>query len=162
LRWPVWPIPVLLHLTQKEKKEVVFFPSLMFVRKIPYQASRRRRIQHWFLLLLRLAALALIILAFARPLLDRADAPAGARAGRARSRRAARHELQHGVRPALGGRGRCARNAVSGLGPSDRASIVAFGSGTEILLRSTAEHSALTAPLPRPSLAPRPPVTRRR
>ena len=34
-------IPVLLHLTQKEKKEVVYFPSLMFVRKIPYQASRR-------------------------------------------------------------------------------------------------------------------------
>src|SRR5215208_2755234 len=68
-------IPVLLHLTQKEKKEVVYFPSLMFVRKIPYQASRRRRIQHWFLLLLRLAALALIVLAFARPLLDRADVP---------------------------------------------------------------------------------------
>ncbi len=68
-------IPVLLHLTQKEKKEVVYFPSLMFVRKIPYQASRRRRIQHWFLLMLRLAALALIILAFARPLLTRADAP---------------------------------------------------------------------------------------
>ena len=68
-------IPVLLHLTQKEKKEVVFFPSLMFVRKIPYQASRRRRIQHWFLLMLRLAALALIILAFTRPLWNTADAP---------------------------------------------------------------------------------------
>ena len=107
-------IPVLLHLTQKEKKEVVYFPSLMFVRKIPYQASRRRRIQHWFLLMLRLAALALIILAFARPLLTRRRRAGGAGAGRARSGGAARHQLQHGLRPALGGRHRSgARRGVA-------------------------------------------------
>ena len=28
-------IPVLLHLTQREKKQIVHFPSLMFVRRIP-------------------------------------------------------------------------------------------------------------------------------
>src|SRR5262245_40311306 len=66
-------IPVLLHLTQREKKQVVRFPSLMFVRRIPYHSVRRRKIQHWLLLAVRMAALALIILAFARPLIMRAN-----------------------------------------------------------------------------------------
>src|SRR3954451_12092708 len=60
-------IPVLIHLIQREKKRVVEFPSLMFVRRIPYQSVRRRRIRHWALLLLRAAAIALIVFAFARP-----------------------------------------------------------------------------------------------
>ena len=67
-------IPVLLHLTQREKKQIVRFPSLMFVRRIPYQSVRRRKIQNWLLLMVRLTALALIILAFARPLIQRTDA----------------------------------------------------------------------------------------
>jgi hypothetical protein len=71
-------IPVLLHLTQREKKQIVRFPSLMFVRRIPYQSVRRRKIQNWLLLAVRMAALALIILAFTRPLLDRANVPTAA------------------------------------------------------------------------------------
>jgi hypothetical protein len=62
-------IPVLIHLIQRERKNVVQFPSLMFVRRIPYSSIRRRRIHNWALLLLRLAALALIVAAFARPFL---------------------------------------------------------------------------------------------
>src|SRR6476620_11080769 len=74
-------IPVLLHLTQREKKQIVRFPSLMFVRRIPYQSVRRRKIQNWLLLMVRMAALAMIILAFARPLLDSGSVPtAGANA----------------------------------------------------------------------------------
>ena len=51
-------IPVLIHLIQRERKRVIEFPSLMFVRRIPYQSVRRRRIRHWFLLLMRAAAIA--------------------------------------------------------------------------------------------------------
>ena len=65
---------MLLHLTQREKKQIVRFPSLMFVRRIPYQSVRRRKIHNWLLLMVRMAALALIIVAFARPFFDRADA----------------------------------------------------------------------------------------
>ena len=68
-------IPVLLHLTQREKKQIIRFPSLMFVRRIPYQSVRRRKIQHWLLLLVRVAALALIIFAFARPFISQGDVP---------------------------------------------------------------------------------------
>src|SRR4051812_42455176 len=73
-------IPVLIHLIQREKKRVIEFPSLMFVRRIPYQSVRRRRIRHWALLLLRAAAIALIVAAFARPFTQRgsvAAAPGG-------------------------------------------------------------------------------------
>src|SRR5262245_45452656 len=66
-------IPVLIHLIQREKKQIVHFPSLMFVRKVPYKSVRRRRIHNWLLLMVRLAAMALIVLAFARPFVRRAD-----------------------------------------------------------------------------------------
>src|SRR5438477_9931069 len=62
-------IPVLIHLIQRERKRVVQFPSLMFLQRIPYQSIRRRHIHNWVLLLIRLVALALIVLAFARPFL---------------------------------------------------------------------------------------------
>jgi len=136
-------IPVLLHLTQKEKKEVVYFPSLMFVRKIPYQASRRRRIQHWFLLLLRCAALALIIAAFTRPLWNRADAPIALGQGAREVVVLLDTSYSMGYGPRWAAAQSAARDVVARLGASDRASIVTFGSGTEILLRNTAEHSAL-------------------
>ena len=68
-------IPVLLHLTQREKKQIIRFPSLMFVRRIPYQSVRRRKIQHWLLLLVRAAALALIVFAFARPFIRQSELP---------------------------------------------------------------------------------------
>ena len=70
-------IPVLIHLIQRERKNVVQFPSLMFLNRIPYQSVQRRRIRHWMLLLMRLAALALIVLAFARPFFRRTDVAAG-------------------------------------------------------------------------------------
>src|SRR5215813_13000957 len=60
-------VPILVHLIQREKKRVIEFPSLMFVRRIPYQSVRRRRIRHWPLLLMRIAAVALIVAAFMRP-----------------------------------------------------------------------------------------------
>ena len=46
-------IPVLIHLIQKERKEALQFPSLMFLRQVPYKSVRRRRIRNWFLFALR-------------------------------------------------------------------------------------------------------------
>src|SRR5437016_13849255 len=74
-------IPVVIHLIQRERKRVVEFPSLMFIRRIPYQSVRRRRIRHWWLLLMLAAALALIALAFARPSFRQSAIAAAAAAG---------------------------------------------------------------------------------
>ena len=42
---------------------------------MPYESVRRRRIHNWLLLVLRLAALALIVAAFARPFLRGSSSP---------------------------------------------------------------------------------------
>lgn len=142
-------IPVVLHLIQRERKQVVQFPSLMFLRRIPYQSVQRRRIRHWLLLMMRLAALALIVLAFGRPFFRGAD-PSVAAAGGARDvvllvDRS--YSMGYGDRwpRALA----AARSAVDGMAALDRASVVFFGSGTDVALRSTADkgrlHSALAA-----------------
>jgi hypothetical protein len=63
-------IPVLVHLIQRERKTPVEFPSLMFLRRVPYQSVQRRRINNWMLFLLRSAAILLAVLAFSRPFLS--------------------------------------------------------------------------------------------
>src|SRR5690242_18728743 len=74
-------IPVIVHLIQRERKRVVEFPSLMFLRRIPYPSVRRRRIRDWALLLMRLAALAMIVLAFSRPFFRRDSLAAATQQG---------------------------------------------------------------------------------
>ena len=88
-------VPVLIHLTQRERKSIVEFPSLMFVRRIPYQSVRRRRIRHWALLAMRAAAIALIVAAFARPFFRQSAIAAAA----ARLRRQFRHEPARDLDP---------------------------------------------------------------
>ncbi len=74
-------VPILVHLIQRERKRVIEFPSLMFIQKIPYQSVRRRRIRHWFLLLMRAAAIALFVAAFARPFFPGGSAAIAAAGG---------------------------------------------------------------------------------
>ena len=64
-------IPIIVHLTHKQRDDVQRFPSLMFVRQIPFKSTRKQRIRHWFLLMLRALALILIVAAFARPFLNK-------------------------------------------------------------------------------------------
>jgi hypothetical protein len=138
-------VPVIVHLIQKERKQVVAFPSLMFLRRIPYESVNRRRIRNWPLLLLRAAALTLIVLAFARPFLRR-DALAAAAAGGAREvvilvDRS--YSLGYGERWQRAQA--AARQAIAGLGAADRGSVVLFDAGAEVALRSTSDKSRLTA-----------------
>ena len=60
-------LPVLLHLVDRADRSGRRFPSLMFVRRLPYRARRRRALRDVVLLALRCLALALLVLAFARP-----------------------------------------------------------------------------------------------
>jgi hypothetical protein len=138
-------IPVLIHLIQREKKQVVQFPSLMFVRRVPYKSIRRRRIHNWLLLIVRMAAMALIILAFARPFLSRPNTPTVPGTGA----REVVILLDQSYSMAYGDRWQraqaAARDAIDGLAASDRGSMVLFSSGAEIALSSTAERDRLRA-----------------
>lgn len=66
--------PILVHLVRRETSRQVLFSSLMFIRRAPKASLRRQRLRNPLLLLLRLAALLLLVLAFARPLLTDPDA----------------------------------------------------------------------------------------
>src|SRR4026207_1373258 len=63
-------LPVLIHLIQRERKQTVEFPSLMFLRRIPYQSVRRQRLKHLALLALRCLAPVLLGAAGAGPFLQ--------------------------------------------------------------------------------------------
>jgi hypothetical protein len=138
-------IPVLIHLIQREKKRVIEFPSLMFVRRIPYQSVRRRRIRHWALLLLRVAAIALIVAAFARPFM-RQGAVAAAAVGGAREivvlldQSASMGYGDHWTRAKD-----AARTVIRGMGANDRATLVLFGKNAEENMRATADRTRLEA-----------------
>ena len=138
-------IPVLLHLTQREKKQIIRFPSLMFVRRIPYQSVRRRKIQHWLLLLVRVTALALIIFAFARPFVRQANIPVVPGAGARELVVLLDTSYSMGFADRWERARKAAQDAIGGMSGSDRGSVVLFSSGADIAVRASMERSPLAA-----------------
>jgi hypothetical protein len=64
-------IPIVLHLLRRKTETVVDFPAVRLLEKTPVERQRRRRLRELILLALRVTALLLLALAFARPYLDR-------------------------------------------------------------------------------------------
>ncbi len=62
-------IPLILHLMQKKKTTPVVFPTLRFLKLAQQASSRRIRIEHLLLWLLRTSIMALLGMAFAMPIL---------------------------------------------------------------------------------------------
>jgi len=137
-------VPILVHLIQRERKEVIEFPSLMFLRKIPYQSVERRRIHNWLLLMLRAAAMALLIAAFARPFLTRNPLQAASKTNGAREvvilfdRSASMGYGDHFERAK-----EAARKIIQGVGRDDQATLLLFGTGTEEAVRATSDRGRL-------------------
>jgi hypothetical protein len=137
-------VPVLIHLTQKERKSVVEFPSLMFLRKIPYESVQRRRIRDWLLLALRLAAIALIVTAFARPFV-RGTGLAAAQGGARDIVVLLDRSYSMGYGDTWASAQRLAAEAIGNATPADRISLVLFADTAEVALRSTPDRSRAVA-----------------
>jgi hypothetical protein len=60
-------LPVILHLFMRQTPKHVIFPALRLIRERQKQSKKRMRIKNWLLLLARMAILALMALALARP-----------------------------------------------------------------------------------------------
>ena len=137
-------IPVLIHLTQKEKKTIIDFPSLMFLRKIPYTSVRRRSIRDLWLLLLRIAALLLMILAFSRPWFS-SKSLAASLPGSTREvvvlldRSASMGYGDHWKKAQTE-----AKKIMDGLSGQDRGTLVLFGSSAEENVRATQDRVRLS------------------
>jgi hypothetical protein len=143
-------IPIVVHLVQRERRTTQAFPSLMFLRRIPNQSVRRRAIRHWPLLALRILALVLIALAFARPFW-----PTGAMAvavGGARQvvvlvdRSASMGYAGHWDRAQD-----AARRVIRSLGAGDGATVAFFATDVEVGARSDAGPAALLGAVDRAS-----------
>lgn len=67
--------PVLFHLIRRSARQRMPFSSLLFLRPTPPRATRRRKLEHLALLLLRCLALLLLATGFARPFFPKSSAP---------------------------------------------------------------------------------------
>ncbi|UCG86332.1 MAG: BatA domain-containing protein [Gemmatimonadota bacterium] len=140
-------IPVIIHLTQKTKKEAIPFPSLMFLRRVPYKTARRQRIRHWLLFLLRSSAIVILVVAFARPLLENAAVGGiGLETAREVVLMVDRsYSMGYGDRwsRALD----AAHGVIDGLGPEDRATLVLFSDHATAVSDAMGDGAALRAAL---------------
>ncbi|HEY2159322.1 MAG TPA: BatA domain-containing protein [Isosphaeraceae bacterium] len=60
-------VPLILHLLMRQTPKHVIFPALRLIRERQKQSKKRLRVKNWLLLLARMALLALMALALARP-----------------------------------------------------------------------------------------------
>lgn len=140
-------VPLLIHLIRRERHDAVEFPSLMFLGRIPQPVVKRRRIRNWWLFALRCLALFLLVGAFARPFVDRGEsALAQVEAAREvvilldRS-----YSMGYGDRWARATA--AAREAIDGLGPEDRASLVLFDAAAHAVTQPTTDRARLRSAL---------------
>src|SRR3954463_2407762 len=136
-------VPIAVHLIQRERSRVVQFPSLMFVQKIPYQSVRRRRIRHWSLLLMRCAALLLIVAAFARPFLKQGVVAAAAVGGTREIVVLLDHSASMGYGDHWQKAKDAAHQAVRALSNNDKATLVLFSRNAEESMRATGDRARL-------------------
>lgn len=138
-------IPVIVHLIQRERREPIHFPSLMFISQVPYKSTRRRKIRNWFLFALRCLALLLLIGAFARPFVD---SEAGAVTGLDLAREVVilvdrSYSMDYSDR--WDRAQDAARTAIDDLGPADRGTIVFFDESAIAANQPTSDHVRLRA-----------------
>ena len=63
-------IPIAIHLLRREKAVKIPFSAVRFLKKAPKKSTFTHRFQQWLLMLTRIAILAILTVAFARPFLS--------------------------------------------------------------------------------------------
>lgn len=137
-------VPIIIHMIQRERREILEFPSLMFMRKISFHSFRRQRIRHWFLLFLRCLALLLLIIAFARPFFWSSILATGITGARE-----VVILLDRSYSMGYSDRWNIAKNAatviLNDLAAEDRATVILFDNEAESGLSSTTNRANLTS-----------------
>ena len=147
-------VPILIHLRLRHRSRVVRFPSLMFISQAPYRSMRRRRLRDVLLLLMRCLAVALLALAFARPLWQ-GDAAAGATS----SSRLVVVLLDNSFSMGFGDRWQRAaaevESAFADLEAADRGALVVYSDEAELQSAPTTDAALLAAMVQDVEVAPR-------
>lgn len=145
-------IPVFIHLVRRERADKLYFSSLRFLRPIHQRTLKYLRLNNLLLMLLRMAALLLIVLAFARPFFRRWEPPAP----KDRARLVAvivDNSFSMGYKDVLERAKGKARETIDGLKPSDKAFVATLAtrldnptqpSGDRTILKATVDKISLT------------------
>lgn len=67
-------IPIIIHLFYFRRFKKIYFSNVKFLREIKEERASRNKLKHYLVLLARLLAVALLVLAFAQPFLPKNDA----------------------------------------------------------------------------------------
>ena len=137
-------VPIVLHLRHRERNQPRRFPSLMFLRRIPIRTASRRRITDWLLLLLRAAAVALLVAAFSRPFFSSTVTETRATPARAVVLLLDR-SLSMGHTAVWPVALDSARKIIAGLAPADRIAVVLFDDEAEVAQPLSGDHGAALA-----------------
>ena len=108
-------LPVILHLFMRQTPKHVIFPALRLIRERQRRSKKRLRVKNWLLLLARMALLALMALALARPTLY-SQVPLGDQSVPDGPGPGLRHQPVDGIQ----GEGQDPAGRGQGAGPRDR------------------------------------------
>ncbi len=141
-------VPIIIHLIHRNRAETVFFAAMRFLNQTPAHLLRRQKLKQILLLVMRILALALLGLAFARPLLvgekgSRVlgqDSQALALVIDVSASMAAARHFQNAVASAT--------EIIQRAGEADQISVIAAGAALEVLTENAPPSQALAA-LPR-------------
>ena len=137
-------IPIVLHFARREAAPRMPFSDVRFLQRAPLLQARRRRIREWLLLALRIAALLLLALAFARPFFD-----ATGLAGRPVTIVAVDRSFSM-AQPGRFEQARdAARTVITAAPPGDLVGLVTFDDRAEVVAEPTADRGAAVAALAR-------------
>jgi len=133
-------IPVVLHLLQRRPEQRVRFAAVTFLKAAPVEHTSRRRLREWLLLMLRVAALVLLALAFARPFF-RSAAASGA------GTTVVALDTSYSMSaPGRFERARdLARDAIRTAALGDDVAVVTFADRADVVVRPTSDRAAAAA-----------------
>ena len=138
-------IPILLHLFHRKTEVVIDFPAASLLKRAPVQQHRRRRLRELILLALRVTALLLLALSFARPYLTGASAPDSVPITVI-----AVDTSMSMTAPGQFARARdAAERAVAAAPSSHPVALVAFADAATVMVQPTTDRSAVTAEIAR-------------
>lgn len=140
-------IPIWVHLRDRPHRESMEFPSLMFLERVPHRAEQRQVLRNRALLALRLVALGLIALAFARPFLGGVEVPASFATGSRDVVLVLDRSASMGYGDRWSRAMAASRQVLDELGSGDRVALVLFDDEPVVAAPWTADHGAVRGAL---------------
>src|SRR6478736_450529 len=64
-------IPIVIHLLHRQRTQPILWGAMMFLKDSPLQQKRRKKVEHWLLMLIRVLAVVFLVLLISWPKKDK-------------------------------------------------------------------------------------------